>query len=241
MLVYEYDKRTKEYIGTNTAYIDPVATKKAGEKKYALPAYTTMEIPPRTQKGQAAVFENGKWKIVKDLRGLTVYNVSTRERLVWTELGELPKEYSTYLPERLEDLKAMYLLTMKSNFNTCMSTTKIQIPSTELYFSYNSLERLKKEQNVGIQMSRDDNNKIYSLTRQEYDAIINYMVIYGQYMYLQKWIVESMITTCTDLDMLKSYKPKLEFEVDAKFINQIAKMSADKRKAYFEQMANNIK
>jgi len=90
-------------------------------------------------------------------------------------------------------------------------------------------------------MSRDDNNKIYSLTRQEYDAIINYMVIYGQYMYLQKWAVENLIKKCTDVELLKTYKQKLEFEVDPKFINKIAKMSVDGRKEFFSQMANNIK
>jgi hypothetical protein len=185
--------------------------------------------------------EKGEWKVVKDYRGYTVYNVATREGKVWTEVGELPKEYAFKLPERLDELKSIYLKTMKSNFNVCMSQTKINIPSTDLYFAYTSLERLKNEQALGLQMSRDDNNKIYSLTRQEYDAIINYMVIYGQYMYLQKWAVENLIKKCTDVELLKTYKPKLEFEVDPKFINKIAKMSVDGRKEFFSQMANNIK
>ena len=241
MLVYRYDGRTREYIGTDTAYLDPVATRKAGEKVYAFPACTTDIKPPRTQKGEVAVFEKGEWKVVKDYRGYTVYNVATREGKVWTEVGELPKEYAFKLPERLDELKSTYLKTMKSNFNVCMSQTKINIPSTDLYFAYTSLERLKNEQALGLQMSRDDNNKIYSLTRQEYDAIINYMVIYGQYMYLQKWAVENLIKKCTDVELLKTYKQKLEFEVDPKFINKIAKMSVDGRKEFFSQMANNIK
>lgn len=241
MLVYEYDKKTKEYIGTNTAYVDPVASEKAKKKIYALPIYTTEIKPPKTGKGEVAVFNNGKWSIEKDYRGLVVYNINTREAVRWATIGELPKEYATNLPERIEDIKTIYLQTMKSNFNTCMTRSKVNIPATELYFAYASVERLKNEQTLGIQMSRDDNNKVYSLTRQEYDAIINYMVIYGQYMYLQKWIVESMIRNCDDLDLLKTYKNKLDFTVDQKFINKIAKMSVGDRKEYFTQMANNIK
>ena len=90
-------------------------------------------------------------------------------------------------------------------------------------------------------MSTDDNNKIYSLTRQEYDAIINYMVIYGQYLYLQKWIVESIIKKCNDIEILKTHKDKLDFKVNPKQINNLVKMTPEKRQEYFTQMANNIK
>ena len=113
--------------------------------------------------------------------------------------------------------------------------------TTELYFSYESVGRLKNERDLAIQMSRDDNNKIYSLTRQEYDAIINYMVIYGQYLYLQKWIVESIIKKCNDIEILKTHKDKLDFKVNPKQINNLVKMTPEKRQEYFTQMANNIK
>ena len=240
MLVYQYDKRTKEYKGTDIAYLDPVATEKAGEKIYAMPAYTTTKVPPEAQEGQARVFEDNKWNYVLDLRGTVVYNVATRESLVWTELGDLPEEYTTCLPEQLDELKELYLKVMKTNFDVCMVNTKIQIPSTNLYFTYESLERLKKEQNVGIQISRDDNNNIYSLTSQEYDAIINYMVIYGQYMYIQKWTLENLISSCIDIDTLKTYKNQLEFNINLELINQLAQKTEEERKAYFEVMVQNI-
>ena len=142
---------------------------------------------------------------------------------------------------KIEDVKTLYLQTMKTNFNVYLKSNKMQIPSTDLYFSYTSVERLQNERELAIQMSRDDNNKIYSLTRQEYDDIINYMVIYGQYLYLQKWTVESIIKKCNNIEILKTHKDKLDFKVNPKQINNLVKMTPEKRQEYFTQMANNIK
>jgi len=241
MLVYEYDKVTKEYIGTNEAYLDKVATRRLQKEVYALPIYCTEQEPPKVKKGEVAVFKNNQWVIEKDYRGQTVYNLDTRQGQIWTQIGNLPRGYVTNLPERLEDVKTLYLKMMKTNFDVCLTTTKIQIPTLNLYFTYNSLERLKNEQATGIQMSRDDNNKIYMLTRQEYDAIINYLVIYGQFMYLQKWNIENTLKKCTDLEILKSHLSDIEFKVDINQINSLVKLTPDKRKEYFMRMANNIK
>ena len=170
-----------------------------------------------------------------------MYSLDTREAQTWSKIGKLPKGIVTKLTERIEDVKTLYLQTMKTNFNVYLKSNKIQIPSTDLYFSYTSVERLQNERELAIQMSRDDNNKIYSLTRQEYDDIINYMVIYGQYLYLQKWTVESIIKKCNNLEILKTHKDKLDFKVNPKQINNLVKMTPEKRQEYFTQMANNIK
>lgn len=241
MYIYKYDSYTKEYIETMNAIEDKVATKKAGKPIYFTPAYTTFEKPPKVNKGEVAIFKNGKWVVEEDHRGETIYNLATREGKNWTEIGKLPKGYVTRLPERLEELKDFYLKTMKTNFDVCLTNTKVQIPSTDLYFAYTSLERLQNERATGIQMSRDDNNKIYSLTRQEYDVIINYMVTYGQYMYLQKWTIENILKKCADVELLKTHKDQLNFKVNPKQINNLAKLSPEKRKEYFMSMANNIK
>lgn len=241
MFVYKYDAITNEYIEPMTAMVDKVASRKAGKQIYFIPAFATLVEPPKTKAGEIAVFSNGKWQVEEDHRGETVYSLDTREAQTWSKIGKLPRGIVTKLTERLEDVKTLYLQTMKTNFDVYLKSNKMQIPSTELYFSYESVERLKNERDLAIQMSRDDNNKIYSLTRQEYDAIINYMVIYGQYLYLQKWIVESIIKKCNDIEILKTHKDKLDFKVNPKQINNLVKMTPEKRQEYFTQMANNIK
>ena len=241
MKVYKFDKLTKEYKGIVEAFKDTVSSMRAGKDIYVLPAYTTKIAPPKVKEGEIAVFTGEEWKIVANFRGQMVYNLNTREGKVWDQLGPLPKGFSTKLPERIEDVRINYLQTMKTNFDVCLTNTKLKIPSTELYFNYNSVERLKNEQNIGIQMSRDDSNKIYMLTRQEYDVIINYLVVYGQYMYLQKWILENAIKKCESLEILKTYSNKLDFKVDQKQINNLVKLSPDKRKEYFNRMASAIK
>lgn len=241
MKVYKYDKVTKEYTGTNIAYLDKVASRRAGREIYIMPAYTTTIQPPEAKEGEVAIFVNDEWKVVPDFRGRIVYDLNTRKGAIWEQIGKLPKGFAVNLPERLEDVKTMYLKTMKTNFDVCLTNTKLKVPGTELYFSYKSVERLKNEQATGVTMSRDDNNKIYMLTRQEYDVIINYLVIYGQYMYLQKWTVENVLKKCQDLDLLKTHQNKLEFRVDQKQINNLVKLTPDKRKEYFIRMADNIK
>lgn len=241
MKVYKYDKITKEYRGVTEAFIDKVSSIKKGKKIFIMPAYTTDIEPPMIEEGNVAIFAGDKWKILPDFRGKFIYNVGTREKKIWDKIGPLPKGYATELPERIEDLKTLYLQTMKMNFDVFISNTKLKIPSTELVFSYNSIERIKKEQSINVLMSRDDNNNVYMLTRQEYDVIINYLVVYGQFMYLQKWIIESAIKRCDDIEILKTYANKLNFKVDQKQINNLVKLTPDKRKEYFVHMADNIK
>lgn len=241
MKVYVYDKVTKEYIGTVEAYIDSVASRRVGHDVYLMPSYTTELVPPEANHGEVAIFQNKEWKVVPDFRGQTVYNYNTRESVVWNEIGPLPKGFTSKAIERLEDVKDNYIQIMKNNLGRCLYDTKINIPSTELYFNYGSVERLKREQSTGILMSRDDNNKIYMLTRQEYDVIINYLIVFGQYLYIQKWLVENNIKKCENVEILKTYKDKLDFRVDQKQINNLVKMTPGERKAYFVRMVEKIK
>lgn len=241
MKVYMYDKVTKEYIGTTIAYKDKVASIKKRQDIFLIPAYTTDIEPPETGENEVAIFYDNCWKVVPDYRNKTIYNINTREKTVCDTIGELPKGYTLKLVERLEDIKDEYLTIMKNSFIDCVEVVKLKIPSTELYFTYNSVERLKKEQSTGIVMSRDDNNKIYMLTRQEYDVIINYLVVFGQYMYLQKWALENTIKKCSDIEVLKTYKDKLNIRVDQRQINNLVKMNPEERKAYFVRIADNIK
>lgn len=63
MLAYRFDENTKEYLGTQTAQINPL------ESGYLLPANCTFLKVPEYQEGQIPVFENDIWIVKVDNRG----------------------------------------------------------------------------------------------------------------------------------------------------------------------------
>ena len=67
MQVYKYDEKTKEYIGTEQALINPLESELQGKTIYLLPANATFE-KPNLQDGFASVF-NSKWENIEDNRG----------------------------------------------------------------------------------------------------------------------------------------------------------------------------
>ena len=66
MIFYIYDEKTKEYIGTQNAFIDPLETKKQGKKVYLVPANATDKKPLETKENQAVIFNGSEWEIVAD-------------------------------------------------------------------------------------------------------------------------------------------------------------------------------
>lgn len=69
-LVYLFDEKNKNFIGSEQAYIDPLETQIKGENVYLLPAYATFDEPPTdVPAGHVAVFKSGSWVIVTDNRG----------------------------------------------------------------------------------------------------------------------------------------------------------------------------
>lgn len=69
-LVYLFDDKNKNFIGSEQAYLDPLETQIKGENVYLLPENATFDAPPaEVPAGQVAVFKNGAWVIVPDNRG----------------------------------------------------------------------------------------------------------------------------------------------------------------------------
>ena len=99
MIFYGYNKKTKEYTGTQNAFIDPLETKKQGKKVYLMPANATDKKPLKTKKNQAVIFNGSEWEIVADYRNKTYY-IGT-EQHVMKELGDLP-EGATFEPVKSE-------------------------------------------------------------------------------------------------------------------------------------------
>ena len=65
MIFYTYDEKTKEYTGTQNAFIDPLETKKQGKNVYLKPANSTNIKPtlkPSTD-NDMLVFNGKEWQI----------------------------------------------------------------------------------------------------------------------------------------------------------------------------------
>ena len=89
MIFYTYDEKTKEYIGTQNAFIDPLETKKQGKNIYLVPANATDKKPLKAKENQAVIFNGTEWEIVADYRN-KIYYIGTEQHEM-KELGDLPK------------------------------------------------------------------------------------------------------------------------------------------------------
>ncbi|MBA7729737.1 tail fiber assembly protein [Citrobacter freundii] len=90
--IYNLSSSTNEFIGKGDGYI-PANT--------GLPAYSTDIAPPSASDGFVAVFnfESGKWTVVEDHRGKTVYDIHTGNATTIGQLGNLPDGVVTVAPE----------------------------------------------------------------------------------------------------------------------------------------------
>lgn len=97
MLVYNYDENTKEYLGSEEAYIDPLMTKQTGVTQYFIPCNATKDIPPEAPNGYVQVYKDGIWTLIRDYRGKFQINPSN-ELSVVNYIGE-PTDDSVVLTE----------------------------------------------------------------------------------------------------------------------------------------------
>jgi hypothetical protein len=84
-----------EFIDKTVAQIDVKAS--VDKPVYVIPSYSTFEKPPVvSQAYRVAKFDmnSRSWSVVDDYRGIPVVNKTTKEKITWTKLGNLPKEYT---------------------------------------------------------------------------------------------------------------------------------------------------
>ena len=86
--VYNYDKETGEFIGTEIANPNP------REGGWLLPGHATFTAPPEKGEKQAQCFnaESGEWELVPDHRGEKWYNKQTQIEKEIKNVGEVPDE-----------------------------------------------------------------------------------------------------------------------------------------------------
>lgn len=109
MQVYKYDEKTKEYIGTEQALINPLETELQGKTIYLLPANATFE-KPNLQDSFASVWNGTQWENIEDNRGkeywLDTDTFGTPAKTM-KELGAFPANAGFAAPQKtLDELKA---------------------------------------------------------------------------------------------------------------------------------------
>lgn len=122
MQVYRYDEKTKEYIGTEIAIVDPLESVKLGRTIYLIPQNCTEVKPPDFEEGVIPIFseEANVWTLVEDNRG-TEYWLNTDDygapARICTELGSLP-EGAVFTPPKktLEELRESLLEKARQEF-----------------------------------------------------------------------------------------------------------------------------
>lgn len=118
MQVYKYDEKTKEYIGTEQALIDPLESELQGKEIYLLPANATFIPPTEPPDGYVNVWNGSIWEQVEDHRKQEYwlpedkYGAPAREM---KELGPLPEGATLTVPERtLEEVKTAKIAELKT-------------------------------------------------------------------------------------------------------------------------------
>lgn len=117
MQVYKYNEKTKEYINTEPALLDPLETEQQGKVVYILPANATFS-EPTVKAGYASVWNGTQWTLVEDNRGVKywlvddTYDTPAQEM---KELGALPAEAITERPAKtLDVLKSEKIVLLKA-------------------------------------------------------------------------------------------------------------------------------
>ena len=121
MNVYKYNEETKEYIGTETALLDPLETKVQGKNIYLLPANATFTAPTEPQESCVNVWNGKSWEQVEDNRGVEYwlpedkYGAPAREM---KKLGTLPEGATLTPPEQtLDEVKVIKKSVLKAERN----------------------------------------------------------------------------------------------------------------------------
>lgn len=97
MNVHHVHPETGEYLASASARLDPRATTVAGEPRWLVPRHATLQEPPATSEGEAAVWDRQaqSWSVVADHRGETVYATEDGRARVIDALGPLPGGVTT--------------------------------------------------------------------------------------------------------------------------------------------------
>ena len=221
MIFYTYDEKTKEYTGTQNAFIDPLETKKRGKNVYLVPVNATDKKPLETKENQAVIFNGSEWEIIADYRNKTYY-IGTEQHEM-KELGALPKgaTFEPVEPEKtLDELKSeklSELTAITSKFDNQLVNTDMIIKSS-LGFSINadlrSQNNLRGLISLGVEpvnfMTAD--NSVQSLSIEQLNVLLNETAQNGENLYKTKWELRNRILNSSSVEELEAIELKFKMK-----------------------------
>lgn len=108
MEIYNFDKKTNEYLGKSFAQKNPKY-----DDEYLFPKYSTTIKPPEITKNEKQIFNGDYWEIVADYRGQKQINLETLEVSTVNKLGELDLGYMIYSDYLKSELYTEFLTHQK--------------------------------------------------------------------------------------------------------------------------------
>ena len=165
-LVYLYDAETKEYLGSQEADLDPVATQREGKPVILLPANATLIAPPKKQvEYHTYVFKNNKWVSTPDYRGETVINQDFNTTIV-NNLGELEEGFVPVTEEQNEVLQQDSL--------KLKWTEKGLVPNPDYEKDKADREKENQKREIQSQLNAIDTKSIRALRAWETEYLAKY-------------------------------------------------------------------
>ena len=148
MLIYRYNADTKEYAGSESAYLDPLESEKQEKEVYLIPANATTRAP-ELKEGCAAVWNGSEWENVKDNRGkeywLDTDTYGTAAR-VMTELGAYPEGAVFTAPEMsAEEKKAAALAELDARYTADKDELSAQYLDAAMSGDTDTMDSIKEE------------------------------------------------------------------------------------------------
>ena len=148
MLIYRYNADTKEYAGSESAYLDPLETEKQEKEVYLIPANATTRAPELAE-GCAAVWNGSEWESVEDNRGkeywLDTDTYGTAAR-VMTELGAYPDGAVFTAPEMSdEEKKAAALKELNTQYAADKQELSAQYLDAAMSGDTDTMDAIKQE------------------------------------------------------------------------------------------------
>lgn len=208
MLLYRYDKNTKEYIGClGEALIDPLESQLKGEDVIVIPPLCTTKKPKILQENTANRFneETGDWEVVKDFRGLKGFDSKTKQPIVITELGELPTTFVEELPKTLQDVKIEKIKEIKEKYNEVKEEL-----NSKLDFKLNLKRALEgSEFNV---LAVEDGDEVLTLNREEAEITLKEMGIRELLLPLRRGELIKGVKKLKSITKVNSFK--IDFKID---------------------------
>lgn len=221
MLTYRFDEKTKEYLLSEQAFLDPLESQIQNKEIYLLPANSTFTKPLNPKEGYAVVWENNEWIYKEDHRqkrdkgGVIIETSGTPYWLkgdtyltparYMKELGELPEGALLIQPEKpLDVYKEEKHKELSYKFSDVQEKAYL---TSSLGFVINAGRTAKADIDGLVEVLQDDttstvlfrcyDNSFVNVNLDNLKTMRLEVIKSGQELYQQKWTFGTMIDNCT--------------------------------------------